>query len=161
MAKGKGKRKIGAGDVASNRAASHRFNLLDRVECGIVLRGTEVKSLRTGGAQMKDAYATVRDGEVWLHHLHIPPYPPAYHDNHAPERDRKLLLRRREIERLLVRTRERGLTLVPTRIYFRGPRAKVELALAQGKDRFDKREAIKKREMTRDAQREIRDYQRG
>jgi len=160
MAKGKAKRKIGAGDVASNRAASHRFNLLDRVECGIVLQGTEVKSLRTGGAQMKDAYATVRDGEVWLHHLHIPPYPPAYHDNHAPERDRKLLLRRREIDRLLGRVRERGLTLVPTRIYFRGPRAKVELALAQGKDRFDKRESIKRREMARDVQRELRDAQR-
>jgi SsrA-binding protein len=161
MAKGRGKRKIGAGDVASNRAASHRFNLLDKLECGILLRGTEVKSLRTGGATLKDAYATVRDGEVWLHHVHIPPYPPAYHDNHAPERDRKLLLHRREIERLLVRTRERGLTLVPTRIYFRGPHAKVELALAQGKDRFDKREAIKSREMARDAQREMRDYQRG
>jgi SsrA-binding protein len=155
MAKGRGKRKIGAGDVASNRAASHRFNLLDKVECGILLRGTEVKSLRTGGAQLKDAYATVRDGEVWLHHVHIPPYPPAYHDNHA------LLLHRREIERLQARARERGLTLVPTRIYFRGPHAKVELALAQGKDRFDKRETIKQREMARDAQREVRDWQRG
>jgi SsrA-binding protein len=161
MAKGRGKRKLGAGDVASNRAASHRFNLLDKVECGIVLQGTEVKSLRTGGATMKDAYATVRDGEVWLHHLHIPPYPPAYHDNHAPERDRKLLLHRREIERLAGRVRERGLTLVPTRIYFRDARAKVEIALGQGKDRFDKRETIKTREMARDAQREIRDYQRG
>jgi SsrA-binding protein len=160
MAKGKGKRKIGAGDVASNRSASHRFNLLDRVECGIVLTGTEVKSLRTGGAQLKDAYATVRDGEVWLHHVHIPPYPPAYHDNHAPERDRKLLLHRREIERLTVRAKERGLTLVPTRIYFRGARAKVELALAQGKDRFDKRESIKAREMARDMQRALRDAQR-
>jgi SsrA-binding protein len=160
VAKGKGKRKIGAGDVASNRAASHRFNLLDKVECGIVLRGTEVKSLRTGGATMKDAYATVRDGEVWLHHLHIPPYPPAYHDNHAPERDRKLLLHRREIERLVGRVRERGLTLVPTRIYFRDARAKVEIALAQGKDRFDKRETIKTREMARDMQRALRDANR-
>lgn len=160
MAKGKGKRKIGAGDVASNRAASHRFNLLDRVECGIVLQGTEVKSLRTGGATLKDAYATVRDGEVWLHHVHIPSYPPAYHDNHAPERDRKLLLHQREIERLLARVKERGLTLVPTRIYFRGARAKVELALAQGKDRFDKRESIKAREMARDVAREVRDAQR-
>lgn len=158
--KGKGKRKIGAGDVASNRAASHRYNLLDKVECGIVLQGTEVKALRTGGAQLKDAYATVRGGEVWLHHLHIPPYPPAYHDNHAPERDRKLLLHRREIERLVGRTKERGLTLVPTRIYFRGARAKVEIALAQGKDRFDKRESIKSREMARDAQREMRDHMR-
>lgn len=157
MAKGKAKRKFAAGDVATNRQARHRFELLDRVECGVVLKGTEVKALRTGGAQMKDAYATVRDGEVWLHNLHIPPYPPAYHDNHAPERDRKLLLHRREIDRLVGRARERGLTLVPTRIYFRDSRAKVELALARGKDRFDKREAIKTREMARDVQREVRD----
>jgi len=157
MAKGKAKRRVAPGDVATNRQARHRFNLLDKVECGIVLTGTEVKSLRTGGAQLKDAYATVRDGEVWLHHLHIPPYPPAFHDNHAPERDRKLLLHRREIERLIGKTKERGLTLVPTRIYFAGQRAKVELALAQGKDRFDKREAIKQREMGREMQRELRD----
>lgn len=160
MAKGKAKRKFAPGDVATNRQARHRFELLDRVECGVVLRGTEVKALRTGGAQMKDAYATVRDGEVWLHNLHIPPYPPAYHDNHAPERDRKLLLHRREIDRLVGRARERGLTLVPTRIYFRDARAKVELALARGKDRFDKREAIKAREMARDVQREVRDAMR-
>jgi SsrA-binding protein len=101
MAKGKAKRKFAPGDVATNRQARHRFTLLDKVECGIVLRGTEVKALRTGGAQLKDAYATVRDGEVWLHHVHIPPYPPAYHDNHDPDRDRKLLLHRREIERLV------------------------------------------------------------
>jgi SsrA-binding protein len=161
MAKGKAKKKFAPGDVATNRQARHRFELLDRVECGVVLKGTEVKALRMGGAQMKDSYATVRDGEVWLHNLHIPPYPPAYHDNHAPERDRKLLLHRREIDRLVGRARERGLTLVPTRIYFRDARAKVELALARGKDRFDKRETIKAREMTRDAQREIRDHQRG
>lgn len=161
MAKGKGKRKVGAGDVASNRSASHRFNLLDKVECGMVLRGTEVKALRTGGAQLKDGYAIVRDGEVWLHNVHIPPYPPAYHDNHAPERDRKLLLNRREIERLVTKTKERGLTLVPTRIYFKDGRAKVEIALAQGKDRFDKRESIKEREMGREMQRAIRDSERG
>ena len=161
MATGKGKRKVAPGDVATNRQARHRFTLLDKVECGMVLTGTEVKALRTGGAQLKDAYAPVRDGEVWLHHLHIPPYPPAFHHNHDPHRARKLLLHRREIERLIGKTKERGLTLVPTRIYFAGPRAKVELALAQGKDRFDKREAIKRREMTRDAQREMRDYQRG
>ena len=160
MAKGKGKKKFAPGDVATNRQARHRFELLDRVECGIVLTGTEVKSLRTGGAQMKDAYALVRDGEVWLLHLHIPPYPPAYHGNHPPERDRKLLLHRREIDRLVGRAKERGLTLVPTRIYFRDNRAKVELALAQGKDRFDKRESIKRREMARDVQRELRDAHR-
>ena len=161
MAKGKGKKKFAPGDVATNRQASHRFNLLDRVECGIVLTGTEVKSLRTGGATLKDAYATVRDGEVWLHHVHIPPYPPAFHDNHAPERDRKLLLHRKEIERLVGKTKERGLTLVPTRIYFAGSRAKVEIALAQGKDRFDKRETIKTREMGREMQRALRDAERG
>jgi SsrA-binding protein len=160
MAKGKAKKKFAPGDVATNRQARHRFELLDSVECGIVLTGTEVKSLRTGGAQMKDAYALVRDGEVWLLHLHIPPYPPAYHGNHPPERDRKLLLHRREIDRLVGRARERGLTLVPTRMYFRDNRAKVELALAQGKDRFDKRESIKKREMNRDMQRALRDAQR-
>jgi SsrA-binding protein len=160
MAKGKAKRKVAPGDVATNRQASHRFHFLDKLECGIVLTGTEVKSLRTSGAQLKDAYATVRDGEVWLHHVHISPYAPAARENHQPERDRKLLLQRREIERLVGKTKERGLTLVPTRIYFKGPRAKVELALAQGKDRFDKREAIKEREMRRDMQRALRDAHR-
>jgi SsrA-binding protein len=160
MAKGKAKKKLGPGDVATNRQASHRFQLLDKIECGVVLTGTEVKSLRTSGAQLKDAYATVRDGEVWLHHVHIPPYGPAARENHQPERDRKLLLQRHEIERLIGKTKERGLTLVPTRIYFKGPRAKVELALAQGKDRFDKREAIKGREMKRDMDRALRESQR-
>jgi SsrA-binding protein len=151
-----GKRKAARGDVASNRQASYRFELLERFEAGIVLTGTEVKSLRDGRAQIKDAYATVEDGEVWLHNLHIPPYPPAAHDNHAPERDRKLLLHRREIERLIGKTQERGLTLVPTRLYFSGPRAKVELALARGKDRYDKRESIRAREMAREAERAMR-----
>jgi SsrA-binding protein len=160
MAKGKAKRKVAPGDVATNRQASHRFTFLEKIECGLVLTGTEVKSLRTSGAQLKDAYATVRDGEVWLHHVHIPPYGPAARENHQPERDRKLLLQRREIERLIGKVKERGLTLVPTRIYFKGPRAKVELALAQGKDRFDKREAIKGREMQREMQRALRDAQR-
>ncbi len=138
MAK-KGKRKINAGDVASNRQASYRFELLDRMEAGMVLQGTEVKALRDGGAQMKDSYALIRDGEVWLHNLHIPPYKPAARENHPPERDRKLLLHRREIDRLTGSIREKGLTLVPTRIYFKDGRAKAELALARGKDRFDKR----------------------
>jgi len=159
MAK-KGKRKVGAGDVASNRAARHRFEFLDKVEAGVVLEGTEVKALRDGGAQLKDAYATIRDGEVWLHKVHIPPYGPAARENHEPERDRKLLLHRREIERLVGRINERGLTLVPTRIYFSGPRAKVELALAKGKDRFDKRRAIRDREVKRDLERALRDANR-
>jgi SsrA-binding protein len=159
MAK-KGKRKAAPGDVATNRQASFRFNLLERLEAGLVLTGTEVKSLREGRAQLKDGYATVEDGEVWLHNVHIPPYGPASRANHEPDRDRKLLLHKREIDRLIGKTAERGLTLVPTRIYFSGPHAKVEIALARGKDRFDKREAIREREMAREAERAIRDHSR-
>jgi SsrA-binding protein len=161
MAKAR-KRKLGAGDVASNRQASFRYHLLERFECGIVLTGTEVKSLREGKAQLKDSYAAIRDGEVWLYGVYIPPYGPASRDNHDPERPRKLLLHRWEIERLIGRTRERGLTLVPTRMYFSGPRsrAKVEIALARGKDLYDKRESIRKRDVTRDIQRELREAQR-
>ncbi|HEY6396726.1 MAG TPA: SsrA-binding protein SmpB [Solirubrobacteraceae bacterium] len=161
MAKAR-KRKVAPGDVASNRQARYRFNLLERFECGMVLTGTEVKSLREGKAQLKDSYATVRDGEVWLLGLYIPPYGPASRANHDPERPRKLLLHRSEIERLVGKTRERGLTLVPTRIYFSGERsrAKVELALARGKDLYDKRETIRKRDMTRDVQRELREARR-
>lgn len=161
MAKTK-KRKAAPGDVATNRQASFRFNLLERFECGIVLMGTEVKSLRDGKAQIKDAYAMVRDGEVWLYGVYIPPYGPASRENHEPERPRKLLLHRREIERLEVRTHERGLTLVPTRMYFTGAqsRAKVEIALAKGKDLFDKRDTIRTRDMARDVQRELREVGR-
>jgi SsrA-binding protein len=161
MAKGR-KRKLGAGDVATNRQAAYRFHLLERFECGLVLTGTEVKSLREGKAQLKDAYAALRDGEVWLIGLYIPPYGPAARDNHEPERPRKLLLHRSEIEGLEERTRERGLTLVPTRLYFSGPRAraKVEIALAKGKDLYDKRDTIRKRDMMRDVQRELREVHR-
>src|SRR6516225_2368861 len=120
MAKGR-KRKIGAGDVATNRQASYRYHLLERFECGIVLTGTEVKSLREGNAQLKDSYALVRDGEVWLMGVYIAPYGPAARGNHDPERPRKLLLHRSEIARLIGKTQERGLTLVPTRVYFSGP----------------------------------------
>jgi SsrA-binding protein len=161
MAKGR-KRKLGAGDVATNRQASFRYNLLERFECGIVLTGTEVKSLREGKAQLKDSYAVVRDGEVWLIGLYIPPYGPASRENHEPERPRKLLLHRSEIERLIGKSKERGLTLVPTRMYFSGAgsRAKVEIALARGKNVYDKRESIRTREMARDVQRELREARR-
>src|ERR1700716_1438549 len=161
MAKAR-KRKTAPGDVASNRQAAYRYNLLERFECGIVLTGTEVKSLRDGKAQLKDSYAVVRDGEVWLMGLYIAPYGPASRENHEPERPRKLLLHRDEIERLTGKTAERGLTLVPTRIYFSGPRsrAKVEIALAKGKDLYDKRQSIQKREMAREVQRELREVGR-
>jgi SsrA-binding protein len=161
MAKGH-KRKTSPGDVASNRQASYRYNLLERFESGIVLTGTEVKSLREGKAQLKDSYAVIRDGEVWLIGVYIPPYGPASRANHEPERPRKLLLKRDEIERIVGKTKERGLTLVPTRIYFSGPRsrAKVEIAIARGKDLYDKRESIRNRDMARDVQRELREARR-
>jgi SsrA-binding protein len=160
MAKGKGKRKVGAGDVASNRYASYRYELIERLECGIVLEGTEVKALRTTGAQLKDGYASLTDGELWLYSVHIPPYAPASRENHDPERPRKLLAHRREIDRLGERVAERGLTLVPTRIYFSGSNAKVEVALARGKDLYDKRETIRERETKRDMERALREVQR-
>ncbi len=150
----KTKRKAAPGDVATNRQASHRFHLLDKWEAGMVLTGTEVKSLREGKTQIKDGYASINDGEVWLYNVHIPPYGPATRENHEPERPRKLLMHRREIERLMAKTREKGLTLVPTRIYFAdGKRAKLELALARGKDQGDKRQTIKDRDMKRDMER--------
>jgi SsrA-binding protein len=143
-------------DIATNRQARHRYNLLERWEAGMVLTGTEVKSLREGKAQIKDGYAALRDTEVWLYNVHIPPYGPASRENHEPERPRKLLMHRREIERLIGKTREKGLTLVPTRIYFRDGRAKIEIALAKGKDAGDKRQSIKEREMKREMERAVR-----
>lgn len=159
MAKSR-KRKAAPGDLATNRQASFRYNLLERFEAGLILTGTEVKSLREGGVQLKDAYAVVRDGEAWLIGMYIAPYGPASRANHDPERPRKLLLHRSEIERLIGRTQERGLTLIPTRVYFSGSRAKVELALARGKDIYDKRETVRRQETAREIQRELREAQR-
>jgi SsrA-binding protein len=160
MAK-KGKRKAAPGDVATNRQAGFRYEFLDRVEAGIQLQGSEVKSVREGGVQLKDSYAAIRDGELWLHNAHIAPYGPASRENHEPERTRKLLLHRHEIDRLMGSTQERGLTLVPTRMYFKGPRAKVEIALARGKDVGDKRRSIKERDQRREIERGMSDYLRG
>ena len=154
MAK-KGKRKAAPGDVATNRNAAFRYHLLEKWECGIQLQGSEVKSLRDGGVQLKDAYAEVRDGEVWLQNMHVAPYKPAARENHEPERPRKLLMHRSEIERLIGKTAEKGLTLVPTRVYFKGPNAKVEIALARGKDVRDKRRSIKDREQKREIERAL------
>ncbi|HYU61136.1 MAG TPA: SsrA-binding protein SmpB [Solirubrobacterales bacterium] len=150
------KRKAAAGDVATNRRARHRYELLETYECGIELVGTEVKSLREGSAQLVDAYAVVEGGEVWLRNAHIPPYAPAADQNHDPERPRKLLLHKREIERLIGRSQRKGLTLVPTRIYFKGPRAKVELALARGKEQRDRSREIRDRDIRREVEREHR-----
>ena len=147
-------------DVASNRQASHRYLLLEKWECGLVLTGTEVKSLRDGKAQIKDGYASLRDGEVWLHNVHIPPYAPASRENHEPERERKLLMHRRKIERLIGRTQEKGLTLVPTRMYFKGRNAKVEIALARGKEMHDKRRDLRDKDQRREIERALREHQR-
>lgn len=160
MAKAK-KKKVDPGDVATNREARFRYELSDRVEAGIVLTGSEVKSMRDGGVQMKDAYADIKDGEVWLRNLHIAPYKFAPPDSHDPERPRKLLLHRREIDRLVGKLAERGYSLVPTRVYFSQGRAKVELALGRGKDVGDKRQAIKEREMKREIDRAGADFRRG
>ena len=154
--KGKKRRAAASGDVATNRRAGHRFELIEKVEAGIALRGSEVKSLRNGKAQLSDAYAAIDRGEVWLRGLHIPPYEPASRENHDPERPRKLLLHRSEIERLVGKTAERGLTLVPTRIYFKGARAKVELALARGKRSYDKRHDLAARDAAREVDRALR-----
>src|SRR3954466_3789331 len=159
MAK-KGKRKAAPGDVATNRQAGFRYEFLDKLEAGIQLQGTEVKAVREGGVQLKDAYASVRDGEVWLHNVHIAPYAPASRETPEPERPRKLLLHRREIDRLIGTTQEKGLTLVPTRMYFKGPTAKTEIAVAGGKAGGDKRRTIKEREMKREAERAMSEYGR-
>ena len=157
MAKaGKKKREPASGDVATNRRARHKFELIEKVEAGITLQGSEVKSLRNGKAQMTDAYAVVDGGEVWLRKLHIPPYEYSAVDAHAAERPRKLLLHKEEIERLVGKTAQKGLTLVPTRIYFKGPRAKVELALARNKEGRDRRREIADRDVRREVEREFK-----
>jgi SsrA-binding protein len=144
-------------DIARNKQAAFKYNFLEKWEAGMQLQGSEVKSLRNGGVQLKDAYATVRDGEVWLHNMHIAPYEPASRENHEPERPRKLLLKKGEIERLIGRTSEKGLTLIPTRMYWKGPRAKVEIALARGKNVQDKRRYLKDKDARREIDRALQD----
>lgn len=151
--------KKGSGEqatIATNRRARYEYEVLDRLEAGIALLGPEVKSLREGKANLTDAYATIRRGELWLLNLHISPYDPASRENGNPRRERKLLLHRREIAKLDGRVQESGLTLVPLSLYWKGGRAKVELALVRGKRRHDKRETIKKRETDRELQRAMR-----
>lgn len=142
--------------IAQNRKARHDYEILATYEAGIVLQGTEVKSLRDGRANLKDAYAAVREGEVWLYGVHISPYSHGNLNNHAPERDRKLLLHRNEIRRLIGKTKETGLTLVPLQLYFKNGKVKVELALAKGKKQYDKRQAIAKRDADRELARTFR-----
>jgi len=142
--------------VARNRRARHDYDLLEKIEAGLVLTGTEVKSLRNGKANLEDAYAEVDRGEVWLLGCDIPEYVQANRMNHAPKRPRKLLLHRREIGKLETKTNEKGITLVPLSLYFKKGIAKVEICLARGRKTFDKREALKKQEAKRDMDRAMR-----
>jgi SsrA-binding protein len=142
--------------IAENRRARHEYHLSDRVEAGLVLTGPEVKSLRAGKADLAKAYATMRDGEAWLVGLHVPPYEQASLGAHEPDRDRKLLLHGREIDSLGGKVKERGLTLVPTRLYFKNGRVKVELALGRGKELHDKRRDIASRDAQRQMERALR-----
>jgi SsrA-binding protein len=147
--------------VADNRKARHEYHFLEKVEAGLALTGTEVKSLREGRASLARAHAEMRDGEAWLVGLHIPAYESSGYASHEPERDRKLLLHRRQIDSLGGKVAERGLTLVPTRLYFKDGRAKVELALARGKEVRDKRRDIAKRDAQRQIERALKSRQRG
>jgi SsrA-binding protein len=142
--------------IAENRKARHEYQLSDRVEAGLVLTGSEVKSLREGRAELRRAFADLRNGELWLIGSHIASYDQAGDNNHDPDRDRKLLLKRKEIDSLTGKVQERGFTLVPTRLYFKNGRAKVEIALAKGKDVRDKRRDIADRDSNRQIQRALK-----
>jgi SsrA-binding protein len=147
--------------VTTNRKAFHLYHVIERIEAGMELRGTEVKSLRARKANLVDAYAAFVNEELYLHKMHIGVYEQADQYNHDPTRKRKLLLHKHQLRKLAGKVREKGLTLVPLRVYFRGPYAKVELALARGKRAFDKREAIARRDRDRDMQRAIKERRRG
>ncbi len=139
--------------IAQNRKARYDYFIEDELEAGLVLKGTEVKSLRLGKANLKDAYARVKDGEVYVYQMHIGPYPFAHYDNHDPLRPRKLLLHKREIKRLYGKVNEKGFTLVPLKIYFKDGKVKITLALVRGKRKYDKREAIRRRDEKREMDR--------
>jgi len=144
--------------IAENRKARHEYFIEDRFEAGMVLKGTEVKSLRQGRANLKDSYARIKNGELYVHQLHISPYPFAYYNNHDPLRVRKLLMHHYEIKQLYGKMNERGYTLVPLRLYFREGKVKLELALAKGKRHYDKRETIRRRDEQRDLERQRKEY---
>lgn len=146
--------------ITINRKARHEYTILQSMETGIVLLGTEIKSLREGRANLKDSYANIKEGEVFLYNAHISPYSHGNINNHDPVRARKLLLHKKEIKKLIGKVQEKGLTLVPLRLYFKNGNVKVELALAKGKKIFDKRRDIAKRDSDRDLRRQLRDKQR-
>lgn len=161
-----GKRQIGdtgreALVVARNRKAGHDYFLEDRLEAGLVLRGPEIKSVRARQVSLREAYVRIENGEAWLMNAHIAPYQPASRDNHDPLRPRKLLLHHKELARLEERVRQRGYTVVPTQMLLRGGRAKLEIALARGKRKYDKRREIAKRDANRDMERALRQRRKG
>ncbi|GAB4441207.1 MAG: SsrA-binding protein SmpB [Anaerolineae bacterium] len=147
--------------VATNRKARHDYIIEDTYEAGIALLGSEIKSIRAGQVNLRDSYATIRDGEVWLLNAHISPYQQASYQNHEPRRERKLLMHRREINRLTGKLQEKGLTLVPLRIYLKNSRAKVELGLARGKKSFDKRQTLREKADRRQIERALGRRQKG
>ena len=149
-------REQGSKVIARNRRARHDYAIEDVFEAGIALTGTEVKSLRAGRASLTDGFALVSDGEVWLHNVHIPEYTQGTWNNHLPRRTRKLLLHRREIDRLVRLTQEQGLTLVPLSMYFKDGKVKVELAVARGKRTYDKRQDLARRDAAREVERALR-----
>ncbi|HBV86786.1 SsrA-binding protein SmpB [Desulfosporosinus sp.] len=143
--------------IAENRKAFHDYHIEDRVEAGIILTGTEIKSIRNGRVNLKDSYARLDNGEVWVHQMHISPYEQGNRYNHDPLRPRKLLLHRAEINKLIGKIQQQGLTLIPIKIYLKKGMAKVELAVGQGKKNYDKRQALAEREGKRDIERALRD----
>lgn len=142
--------------VVSNRKARHEYSIVETLEAGIVLTGTEVKSLRKGNANLQDSYATIKRGEVWLLNMHISPYEQGNLNNHQPTRPRKLLLQKKQIRKLIGRVQEKGLALIPLSVYFKGPLAKIELALARGKRLYDKRESLARRQAKREIDRSLK-----
>ncbi|MGD9049496.1 MAG: SsrA-binding protein SmpB [Anaerolineae bacterium] len=143
--------------IATNRKARYEYQFHDTYEAGLVLKGSEIKSIRASQVSLQEGFVVVEDGEAWLVNVHIAPYDPASRQNHEPRRKRKLLLHRREIERLRSRAQEKGFTIVPTRLYLKDGRAKVEIALARGKKLYDKRQAIAKRDSKRQVERALKD----
>ncbi len=141
--------------IAKNKRARFEYFIEDKLEVGLVLKGTEVKSLREGRVNLKDGYARIKDGELWLENVHISPYPHAHYGNHEPMRTRKLLAHKREIRKLVGKTAEKGYSLIPLSIYFKDGRAKIELGVAKGKKLHDKRQVIRARQEKRDAEREM------
>lgn len=151
---------MGVKIVATNRKARHDYRIEETYEAGLVLRGTEVKSLRQGSCSLKDGFALIKEGEVFLHNVYIAPYEAGSHYNPDPERSRKLLLHKKEIVRLSTKVKERGYTLIPLKLYFKNGYAKVELALAKGLAKYDKREKIKRKEQEREMRRALKEFRR-